>query len=153
MLIYSIPFPCCPSCEIQADDAIPPREKERRGRKKKKKRKEEKIIIKKRQQAGKKLFHSIAYCWHVQSYVRRSWRDCRSSPVHRTAGGTGNRVFQTPPAPGGSKPTPATLPPAFSPGRKSIRNRLTILKTKQSCHHHMCLLKPESKPTLVIPPN
>lgn len=31
MSIYSTPFPCCPNCEMQADDAIPPREK-RRGR-------------------------------------------------------------------------------------------------------------------------
>lgn len=146
MLISSIPFPCCPSCEIQADDAIPEREGKGKKTKPPKKRK-------KSQQAGKRLFHSVVYCWHVQSYVSCSWRDCRSSRVHCTAGRTGNRAFQTPPAPWGSEPTPATVLLAFSPGRKSIWNRLTVLKTKQSCHHRLCLLKPESKPTLVISPD
>lgn len=127
MLIYSTPFPCCPSCEMQADDAIPPREKERRGggggnrRRKKEK--------KKSQQTVERLFHSVAYCWHVRSYISCSWRACRSSWVHRTAGRTGGRVFQTPPYQS-SESTLTRLPPAFSPGGKSIRKQTDNLKNQ-----------------------
>ena len=62
---------------------------------------------------------------------------CRSARAHCTAGRAGH---------GGCSPSDAWNALQAAEHQQQRSN----LKTKQSCHHHLCLLKTESKATLVI---
>lgn len=149
MLIYSTPFPCCPSCEMQADDAIPPREKERRRGGNRRKEKEHQKHKPANSRETISQCRILLACPKLHKLFLKGLQELLSSPHGRQ---DWNQGVPDPSVPKAPHPDKTSHPPSAQAGKAS-GNRLTILKTKQSCHHHLCLLKLESKPRVVISPN